>query len=119
MVFYAWHVWDNRFWNGRDLSEPPGLLDRVNPYVGVGLKNPGREYLAGVSLELARGLDVVWGVHIARTEQLTNGVTEGATFNGTRNDLPTRNEWKTSTSFWGVSVDLAAGIKVLQGILGT
>jgi hypothetical protein len=119
MVFYAWHFWDNRFWNGRDISESPTLIDRVNPYVGFGLKDPGREYLAGVSLELARGLDVVWGVHVARTDQLTNGLTEGATFSGTRDALPTRYEWKTNTQFFGVSADLDAAVKALQGILGT
>lgn len=119
MVFYAWHFWDNRFWNGRDLSEAPGLIDRINPYVGVGLKDPGREYLAGVTLELARGLDVVWGVHIARTEELINGVTEGSTFTGAKADLPTRYDWQTSTQFFGVSADLDAAVKVLQGILGT
>lgn len=119
MVFYAWHFWDNGFWNGRDLAEPPGLLDRLNPYVGVGLKDPGREYLAGLTFELARGLDVVWGVHIARTEELTNGVTEGSAFTGAKADLPTRYEWETSAQFLGLSADLDAAVKVLQGILGT
>jgi hypothetical protein len=119
MVFYAWHVWDNRFWNGRDISETPNALDRLNPYVAVGLKDPGREFIAGFNYEIARGLDVVWGVHIARTEQLTNGATEGATFTGSADDLPRRNRWSTATNFWGVSIDLDAGVKVLRGILGT
>lgn len=118
VVWYGWHFWDSGAWNGRDLSEQPGLIDRLNPYVGVGLKNPGHEYLAGLTFELARGVDVVWGVHIARTERLVNGATEGAEFDGEAGDLPTQHDWKAATNYWGVSADLETAANVLLGILG-
>lgn len=119
MVFYSWQFWNpSRFWNGRDLSETPTFLDRINPYIGLGLRDPGREYVAGATLELARGLDVVWGVHVARTRQLTNGYKEGDPFTGAKADIPLRDDWKIRGNFFGVSADLGVAVNVLQAVLG-
>jgi hypothetical protein len=118
-VLYAWQVWNNRFWNGRDISEPPrGLSGRLNPFVGVGLRDPTREYMVGWSLEAARGVDIVAARHVAHVNVLANGFTEGAVLTGTDADIPTEKRLRSGWLF-GVTADLEAAVNVFQGILGT
>jgi len=118
VVFYGWQLGSLDFWNGRDLNETPPLLARINPYVGVGLKDVGEEFLIGLSLELARGLDFIWGMHAARTEQLNGGFSEGDTFTDTASELPTKEDWEFDPRFLGVSVDLRVATQVLGTLFG-
>lgn len=118
IAFYSWQFWEQRFWNGRDINEPPQFLDRISPYVGVGLKDFGDEFLAGVNFELARGLDVMWGTHIARTEELNGGFEEGDEFTADPETLPKHERWVTERDFVGVSVDLGVAVNVLQSVFG-
>ena len=118
VVFYTWQFWRDGFWNGRDLDEQPEFLDRFNPFLGVGVKDLGKEYLFGVTAELARGLDVVWAVQYARVPELDGSVREGDTFVGKTGDLPIRYRWRTSSGFWGASVDLRIAVAVFKSVIG-
>jgi hypothetical protein len=117
-VFYAWRFWEDRFWRGRDIDEFPTLTERFNPLVGIGLKDFGTEYVAGFSLELARGLDMFGGEHFAKVKELDGNYKEGDAFNGEAADIPTKEKWKHQR-FLGVSVDLVIAAKVLGSLFGS
>jgi hypothetical protein len=115
VVFYAWHFWENRFWNGRDLEEPPRLIDRLNPFVAIGLKDFGEEWFYGASFEFARGLDIVAGRHRAKVRVLDGGYQEGDVFDGDVSEIPTREQWAEEW-FVGASVDLRVAVQIISGI---
>lgn len=116
IVFYGWRFWNNKFWNGRDLEEKPRiLLDRINPFVGFGLKKLGDEFYYGLTFEVARGFDFSFGGHLAKTKVLNGGYSEGDIFTGQEDKLPTENKWK-SRWFIGVSVDLRIVTKIIGSL---
>jgi hypothetical protein len=118
IVFYGWHFWEDRFWNGRDVSEPPDFIGRINPFVGLSFTEFGKKYQFGLSFELARGLDLFYGVHIAKTKVLNGGFKEGDTFSGQESDIPTKEKWITDKKLIGLSVDLRIATKILSTLLG-
>ena len=114
---YAWQLWRAANWRGRDVGKPPMLLDRINPTIAVGVKAPTKEYLIGASFELARGVQIVYGIHRAKVKQLTNGYAEGDVFTGAENTIPTREVWSKNEHLLGVAVDLRVATQLLSGLL--
>jgi hypothetical protein len=116
LVFYGW-PWQKRLWNGRDIRKAPAFWERINPLVGIGLDNLGEEYLAGISIELSRALDVFVARHFAQVKVLDGGFSEGDEFSGELADLPTV---KDSQEDWvvGVSIDLRIAAQVLSSLFG-
>ncbi len=113
LVPYAWQFWKKSNWRGRDVAEPPTLLDRFNPVIGVGLKDPGKEFIGGISFEVARGLDVVWGWHRANVKTLSGGFKEGDAFTG--ETIPVRQKAETEHIF-GISLDLRVATQLLSSL---
>lgn len=119
VVFYAWRFWEHDpAWNGRDIEEEPAFAARLNPVVGVGLEDLGEEYVAGLSLEIARGLDVFGAWHFAKTKRLAGGLEVGDPFTGEAQELPLRDRWERGV-MWGGSVDVRIAVSALSGLLGS
>ena len=123
VVCYAWHFWDDKFWNGRNLDKPPhflgpGIINRLNPFVGVGVNNLGDEYIIGFSFELARGVDIACGQQFAKIDILDGGYVEGDIFTGENGEIPTKKKWKINDPFWAISVDLRIATQLLKPVLG-
>ena len=114
-VPYGWQFWRKGNWRGRDIAKAPELLDRLNPVLGVGLNGPRKEYLVGASVEIARGVDVVWGFHHVKVKTLAGGYKEGDAFTGDTNAIPTREEGE-SEHVWGVSIDLRVAVELLTSL---
>lgn len=115
LVPYAWQFWNDSNWRGRDIAEPPSWPDRINPVIGVGLKDPGKEFVAGVSVEIARGLDVVWAWHRAEVDTLAGGYKAGDAFTGTSADIPKKKTTETSQII-GISLDLRVATQLLSSL---
>ncbi len=128
VVFYGWRCWKDKFWNGRDLDESPtcteclnsleGISERLNPLVGIGLKDFGNEYVVGFSFEVARGLDIFGGRYFAKVKELAGNYKEGDVFKADAADIPIKEKWK-QRRFFGVSVDLVIATKVLGSLFGS
>ncbi|MEK6375570.1 MAG: hypothetical protein AABO58_23070 [Acidobacteriota bacterium] len=114
-VPYGWQFWRKGNWRGRDIAKAPDPLERINPVLGVGLNGPRKEYLVGASVEVARGVDVVWGFHHVKVKTLTGGYKDGDAFTGETNAIPTREEGK-SEHVWGVSIDLRVAVELLTSL---
>jgi hypothetical protein len=89
---------------GRDVVHDDGVLDRIGGVVGVGLKDPRRQFVAGLALEALPGVNVTGTMYMARVTRLA-GVSEGDVFTGTADAIPTRQVWEREFA-WGVSLDL-------------
>lgn len=116
--FYGW-PWEDEFWNGRDVEETPGnLLDRLGPMVGIGLDDAFEEFVAGLTLEITKGLFLFGAAHVASTTELADGFSEGELLTAPLDAVPVREEWRTDVT-WGLSADLRIAASVLKGILGS
>lgn len=108
VLFYALprqlrSIWGERY-EGRDIIHDNTLADRIGAVLGVGLSKPSERFIAGLSLELLPGLNML-GVHeLAKVKRL-NGVEPDDPFSGPAAEIPTRETWENRTSF-GLSVDL-------------
>lgn len=117
VVFFGW-PWQERFWNGRDLRKPPASLgERINPMIGIGLTDIGDEYLAGISVELSRGLGAFVAFHYAQVEELRGGFNEGDEFSGDASTLPMGEIWEDDVTY-GLSIDLRIAAEILGSLLG-
>lgn len=114
VVPYAWGLRGSS-WRGRDIAKLPIWYQRINPMIGLGLKNAGKEYVAGVSIEVARGFDVVWGWHRATVNTLSGGYKEGDAFSGDAGMIPTVEKTQHDTVF-GVSLDLRVATQMLSSL---
>ena len=94
---------------GRDLVNETGFLDRINGILGVGLENPGDEFVAGIGFEVLRGFNVI-GVWRTAKLSVLNGVSAGDEFTGDADAIPKKEKWEDGF-FVGFSIDLgyAAG----------
>lgn len=114
-VPYGWQFWRKGSWRGRDIAKAPDPLERLNPVLGVGLNGPRKEYLVGASVEIARGVDIVWGFHHVKVKTLTGGYKDGDAFTGDTNAIPTQEEGR-SEHVWGVSIDLQVAVELLTSL---
>lgn len=103
-------------WRGRDISKPPKFKERLNPVIGVGLKDPSKEQALGFSFEISRALDVTYVWHHTKVKTLGGGYKEGDAFTGAAGTLPLiehgESEWVI-----GVSLDLRVAAQMLTSIL--
>jgi hypothetical protein len=91
-------------YHGRSLVHDNGFADRIGLLLGVGLKNPADEFLAGLTFEVIPGINITAANRWARIKQL-NGVKVGDAFSGDISTLPQKTSWEHSTSM-GVTMDL-------------
>jgi hypothetical protein len=112
VTFYGWRFWEKGGWKGRDPNRAPGVLERINPFVGVGLEDVGKEYAVGASVTLARGLELAVGGHLAKVPVLALGYREGDLFAGPSDQIPTRERWE-SQSFVAITMDVRVATQVL------
>lgn len=121
VVFYSWKIPGTNIgsWKAKDNTErTASFASRISPFVGLGLQDLGDEFMVGVSVEVARGLDFVWGLQLARRDRLNGDFEEGDVFMGTDAELPVEDDWKVSPNYLGFSVDLRIAAQVLTGLLG-
>jgi hypothetical protein len=97
-------IWGGDF-QGRDLVHDNGVLDKIGLVLGVGLKNPARRFVVGLTFEALSGLSVLACLDLARVNELA-GVNEGDAFTGAAADIPTRDVWQTRAITWGLTMDL-------------
>ncbi len=107
----AW--WKHRNYYGRDLVHDNAFADRIGLLLGFGLQNPKDEFLAGLSLELLPGINLVGAHRWAKLSEL-DGVAVGDAFEGAVGDLPKRDVWDTG---WvaGVSIDTRYLAQIVGG----
>ena len=91
-------------YKGRDIVHENGFLDRIGGVAGVGINDPTKRFVAGFSFELTRGIHAQLVHRWARLPQL-EGVTAGAEFSGTAEQIPLRDHWERA---WvgGLAFDL-------------
>jgi hypothetical protein len=81
------------------------LLDRVGGVLGVGLNDPGRRFMAGFAIEAVRGINILAVWDFARVKTLAD-IEPGDVFIGEEDDIPVRDEWRSSSLILGVGLDL-------------
>ncbi|MCP3137299.1 hypothetical protein [Pyxidicoccus xibeiensis] len=91
-------------YSGRDLVHDQGVLDRLGAVLGIGLTQPGRRFVAGLSFEVIYGVNVLYVADVLRAPQPV-GARLDEPFAGTRDDIRTEERWSTRGVF-GLSVDL-------------
>lgn len=89
---------------GRDVVHESTLLDRIGGVVGVGLKDPRKQFVTGFALETIPGVNVTGTWYFSRVTRLA-GVNEGDVFTAAADKIPTRQVWNHDFA-WGVSLDL-------------
>jgi hypothetical protein len=89
---------------GRDIVNDQGFQDRLGGVIGVGLNNPGRRFVAGLSLEVFRGVNVIGLLEYGQVKRLA-GFKVGDEFAGTEATIPTTDTWDHNVTF-GVSLDV-------------
>ena len=104
-------------WGERDPKEPPARwMERVNPMVGIALNDVANNAFIGLSIDLSNRIYGLYGVHAARITELDPN--SGMAVGGRVGSAPvsTTRRW-TFRSFYGVSVDLQAGLDLLRKVL--
>lgn len=89
---------------GRDVVHDNTLIDRLGGVVGVGIKDPRKQFVVGFALEAIPGVSLTGTWNYARVTRLAE-VKEGDIFTGTAETLPTRQVWDHEFA-WGLSLDL-------------
>lgn len=115
MTLYSWRFWEKNFWRGRDVEEARDLLGRIDPVIGLGTDDLWKEYVAGVSAEVARGFSVWGGGHFVEVEALAEGLVENGPFSGTDTELTVRQKWEEDWII-GLSLDLRIVAAALQSV---
>lgn len=104
-------------WGERDVKV--GLknwYEHFNPAVGLALNDISNNAMAGVDFDMWNRIYVIYGLHVGRVTELDPRakLTLGSVIANT--PVPTRRAWETGW-FWGVGVDLQAGIDLFHSIL--
>jgi hypothetical protein len=90
-----------------------GCLQRFNPVIGINFLNPNplQNFYAGVSFEPVQGVDIVGGVHCAKTQQLADGFSQGQVITTPGVTDVAKKDRFNNGWFVGVTVDV--------GVVGT
>lgn len=112
-IFYTPFVWGRR-----DLEKPfvwSNWYHHINPTVGFVIDDVSNNFLAGVSVDLPRGVLITFGKHYRRVTVLSkeSGLSTGSTFTGTADTVPTSKSWK-SDNFVAVSVDIRVMAQLIK-----
>jgi hypothetical protein len=103
----------------RDLEKPAERwFHRVNPSIGVVLNDIPENFLFGVSMDFWNQVFFSFGGHAGRVNRLNPeaNLEVGDRFNGAGEDIPTVRKWNVDY-YVGVTLDLAAAVKLFAGIL--
>jgi hypothetical protein len=112
-------------WKRRDIEKgSDNFLQRINPTIGIALKNFSDNVFVGVSTDLGSGqglgLAVLGGVHFAHIHELdpNAGLTLGGEFHGDATaGVPTIQRW-TGKLFVGIGFDMRAMLKLIETAAG-
>jgi hypothetical protein len=106
-------------WGKRDLDKPAKeLWHRLNPTLGMTLKDLLENAFVGVSVDLPFGVYLTYGLHAGKVTELDpeSGVVLGQTYPGS--SVPTRTRWETDR-FFATTVDLRAALKLIKAVTTT
>jgi hypothetical protein len=106
-------------WGKRDTDKPAKKLwHRVNPVIGLTLKDITDNALTGVAVDFPFGVFLSGGWHFAKVSEIDSrsGAVLGEPFAGP--SAPTRTRWKTG-SFVGATVDLRVALKLIKAAATT
>lgn len=104
-------------YSGRDIINDQSLQDRLGAVLGVGLNSPGKRFVAGFSLEVIYGINILGVWDIAQITELV-GLKEGQPGPARAEDIPTRKSWQRKF-VTGLSVDIVYMSKLLKGAGGS
>lgn len=111
-LFYTPFVWGKR-----DLQKDEPWYRHINPSIGVAPQDITENAFVGVTADLPAGIALTFGRHFRQIEVLDQGLTVGAPYSGTADQIPTSKEWEDD-NFWAVSIDLRAMTQVIRAALG-
>jgi hypothetical protein len=94
-----------RIYEGRDILHDQGFFDRIGGIVGVGITNPGKRFVGGVTFEVIYGISAMYVYDFARVRRLADDVSMDEPFIGSEEDIATVSSWKGRNT-WGISLDL-------------
>lgn len=97
---------------GRDIVNDGGVWDRMGLVLGVGLNQPAKRFIGGLSLELVTGVNVIGVVDFAEVKEL-NGVAVDDQFSGTAATIPARSVWRRDVKF-GLTLDARFATKLFS-----
>jgi hypothetical protein len=98
---------------GRDVIHDQDFFDRLGAVLGVGLRDPGKRFVAGGSFEVIYGVNVTGTWEFARVNELS-GVSTTEPFKGTVEQIPTREVWNRRFSA-GLSIDMRYATALFTG----
>jgi hypothetical protein len=97
---------------GRDIIHDQSPIDRVGLVLGTGLRHPADRFLAGASLEILPGVNVVAAHQTAKVRRLAD-VRAGDVFGAAEDRIPTRDRWENGWTY-GLSIDLRYATSLLK-----
>ena len=102
----------------RDLEKPVKLdtwYRHINPTIGLVLDDVSNNFMAGISIDLPRGIVVTVGQHYRRVTVLSkeSGLSVGSVFSGAPETIPTAKSWE-SEKFVSVSIDLRVMAQLIK-----
>ena len=117
-IFYTPFVWGRR-----DLEKPfvwSNWYQHINPTVGFVLDDVSDNFLAGVSIDLPRGVVITVGKHYGKVTKLSkeSGLSAGSVFTGAADTIPTSESWQ-SDNFVAVSFDIGVMAKLIKSAFTT
>jgi hypothetical protein len=117
MVYGAPHylrqVFGGQSYDGRELTNENGPLDRTSFVLGAGLSKPADRVAAGLSYEVIRGISIL-GMYERARISLLNGVNVGDAFTGTKDLIPQKSSWRGKI-VWGIGIDARYAMAVFTG----
>lgn len=98
---------------GRDLFElPDRFVKRMNPILGLGLSDIGKNFYAGMAIEISRGAHLALGANIRKVKSLDGGQRAGSVV--PEFGLLTHESWETKP-FIGLTIPFAYFQEIFNG----
>jgi hypothetical protein len=104
----------NHHYAGRDPVNDMDTIDKIGFALGADLKNPERRYVAGLTYELFKGVNLMAVHEWARVKTLAAGYKVGDAFADTAANLPLTDRSRGGWVF-GLAIDARYATGVLQG----
>lgn len=91
-------------YRGREVIHDRAFLDRIGGIFGIGLPDPRKRVVLGLSFEVLPGFNVTGTHNWYRTTRLAGGLAVDSVFRGAENTIPMRDVWRREVTF-GLSMD--------------